>query len=103
MVFFTNTQSRFASVVFDGVLGPPPRAAHRIESLFLCSFGSNARGQSRALEGLCDSSKSPSKVREGDERVARRNAREEFFPDNGLLIYALEATQAIIKKKTAKN
>ena len=53
----------------DGVLGPP-RLVH------FCSSGGNARGESRALEGRCVSSKSPSRVRDGDEGVAGRNKRE---------------------------
>ena len=43
-----------------------PSAAHLAVSLYLCSFGSNARGESRAREGRRVSSKSPSRVRDGD-------------------------------------
>ena len=50
--FSTNAQSRFASVVVDG------------------------RGESRAHEGRHVSSKSPSRVRDGEEGVAGRNRRE---------------------------
>ena len=53
-----------------------PSAAHLTVSLYLCSSGSNARGESRAREGRCVSSKSPSRVRDGDEGVAGRNGRE---------------------------
>ena len=45
-------------------------------SLYLCSTGSNAQGESRAREGRSVSSKSPSRVRDGDEGVAGRNGRE---------------------------
>ena len=53
-----------------------PSSAHLTVSLHLCSSGSNARGESRAREGRRVSSKSPSRVRDGDEGVARRNQRE---------------------------
>ena len=39
------------------------------------------RGESTALEGRCVSSKSPSRVRDGYERVAGRNGREKYFPN----------------------
>ena len=45
-------------------------------SLYLCSSGSNARGESKALEGRRVSSNSPSRVRDGDEGVAGRNGGE---------------------------
>ena len=53
-----------------------PSAAHLMVSLFLCSSGSNARVESRALEGRRVSSKRPSRVHDGDEGVTRRNRRE---------------------------
>ena len=59
--------------------------AHLVVSLFLCSSGSNAWGKSRALEGRLVSSKSPSRVREGDEGVARRN-KIVVLPSEGSLI-----------------
>ena len=40
----------------------------------------------RALEGRRVSSKSPSRVRDGDEGVAGRNKREQRFPNEGSLI-----------------
>ena len=49
--FSTNAQSRFASIVVDGVLGHEPSAAHLTVSLYLCSSGSNAQGELRDLEG----------------------------------------------------
>ena len=63
-----------------------PSAAHLTVSLYLCSSGSNARGKSRALEGRRVSSKSLSRVQDGDEGVAGRNGREWCFPNEGLLI-----------------
>ena len=51
-------------------------AAHLTVSLYLCSSGSNARGESRAREGRRVSSKSPLRVWDGDEGVAGRNGRE---------------------------
>ena len=51
-------------------------------SLFLCSSGSDGRGESRALEERCVSSKSPSGIQDGDERVAGRNGR--VFPRQGV-------------------
>ena len=53
-----------------------PSAEHMTTSLYLCSSGSNARGESRAREGRRVSSKSPSRVRDGDEGVAGRNGRK---------------------------
>ena len=45
--FSTNAQSRFASVVVDCPGTFAPSAAHLTVSLYLCSSGSNARGESR--------------------------------------------------------
>ena len=62
---FTNAQSRFASVVPDAVIvagTSVPTMVHLMESLYLCSCGSNARGEVRALEGSGVSSKDPSRV-----------------------------------------
>ena len=70
-VFNKNTQSSFVTVVLDGVLEPP----HLTVPLYLCSSGSNARGESRAREGRRVSSKSPSRVRDGDVGVAEKNRR----------------------------
>ena len=47
-------------VVFDSFLGPP-RLEHLLVALFLCSSGSNTRGELRAPEGRGVSSKSPPK------------------------------------------
>ena len=47
-------------------------AALLIVSLYLHSSRSNSRGESKALEGRRVSSKSPSRVRDGDEGVAGR-------------------------------
>ena len=58
-------------------------AAHLTASLYLCSSGSNARGELRALEGRRVSSKKPLSVRDGDEGVDGRNRREKYFPDEG--------------------
>ena len=75
--FFTMEQSMFASVVVNGVLGPSRLAQRNLTvSLYLCSSGSNAQGESRAQEGRRVSSKSLSRVRDGDEGVAGRNYRE---------------------------
>ena len=49
---------------------------HLTVYLFLSTSGSNARGESRALEGRRVSSKSPSRVQDGDEGVAGRKYRE---------------------------
>ena len=51
---------RFAIVALEGVLdSSAPSAARLVVSLFLCSSRSNARGESRALEGRRFSSNSP--------------------------------------------
>ena len=53
-----------------------PSAAHLTVTLYLCSSRSDARGESRALEGRRVSSKSPSRVLDGDKWVAVRNYRK---------------------------
>ena len=45
-------------------------------SLYLCSSGSNARGESRALEGRRVSSKSPSRVPDGDGFFTKRKQKK---------------------------
>ena len=54
--------------------------AHLTVSLYLFSSGTNAQGKSRALEGRRVSSKSPSRVRDGDKGVPGRNGRDQYFP-----------------------
>ena len=55
---FLNTQSRFASVVLDTVLGPPHQAQHTWGCpCFSVVLGNNAQGKWRALEGHYISSK----------------------------------------------
>ena len=61
-------------ILFHGIYLLP--AEHLMVSLYLCSSGSNARGELRAQEERRVSSKSPSRVRDGDEGVAGRNGRE---------------------------
>ena len=80
-----------------------PSVAHLMVSLYLCCSGSNARGKPRALEGHCASSKSPSRVRDGDEGVAGRNGREYCFPDEGSLICPPGKSMIFHKKETEKN
>ena len=67
----------FLTVSWDLV----PCAVHLTVPLYLCSSGSNARGESRALEGCGVISKSPSRFRDGDEGVAGRSTTEMCFPD----------------------
>ena len=74
---FTNTLSRFAPVVFDGVMGPPHLAP---DGYFWWSFGCNAQGKVKALEGCRLSSKRPSRVQDGDEGVVGRNIQEQSYP-----------------------
>ena len=79
-----------------------PSAAHLPVSLYLCSSGSNAREESRALEGRSVSSKSPSRVQDGDKGVAKRNEREKCFPDEGSLICPPGKSMILHKKETEK-
>ena len=51
-----------------------PSLVHLTESLFLCSSGSNARGEPRALEGHRVSSKSPSRVQDRDKGLKSTKA-----------------------------
>ena len=74
-----TARSSLASVILDCVLRPSRQAYHNWSlslSLFLISSRSNAQGASRAPEGCCVNSKSPSRVRDWDEEVAGRNGRE---------------------------
>ena len=74
--FSANAQSRFVSVVLDGVLQPSRLGRH---TLILCSSRSYARGRSKALE-RCNASNSLLRVRYVDEGVAGRHRREKCFP-----------------------
>ena len=46
-----------------------------------------------ALEGRCVSSKSPSRVEDGDKGVAGRNEGEQCYPHEGSLISYEEETE----------
>ena len=74
--FSTNTQLRFASVVLDSVLGPPRLARHTLRCPCFSESGSKGRDLQGPFKGHYGSSKSPSRVRDGDEGVAGRNRRE---------------------------
>ena len=76
--FYKQTlQSRFAGIVFDGVLGPPHLACHTYWCPSISEdLGATQEARLRALEGRYVSSKSPLRVRDGDEGVAERNYRE---------------------------
>ena len=63
-------------LVLDAILQPLRLAEHTGQ--FLCSSGSDERGELKALEGYRVSSKSPSRVQDGDEGVDGRNKREVF-------------------------
>ena len=63
-----------------------PSAAHLTVSLYLCSSGSNARGESVDLEERCVSLKLPLRDRDSDEVVAGKNCRELCFSTRGSLI-----------------
>ena len=73
---FTNTQSKFLSAVFDGVLGPPHLEPHLTASLFLCSSESNARGP---LKGAVSAQKALQ--RSERETIELLGLTEENFPD----------------------
>ena len=78
MCVFTNAHWRLARPVFEGL--STASAVHLVVSLILCSTGSNARGELRApWRAPClVSSKSPSRVRDGDKGFAGRNGREKY-------------------------
>ena len=62
LFFSANELSRFASVVVGSVLGTSaPKVAHPSVFLILCISRTNARGESKALEGLHFSLKKPFK------------------------------------------
>jgi len=78
------------SAIFCAVMGPS--AVHLTVSLFLCS---SAQGKSRASEVCCVvSSKSPSRVREGDELLGG-NKEKSASPKRG----AWRANQTTKRKK----
>ena len=78
---FFGTMRKVCSDVLDSVLGPT-HLAHLTVSLFLCSYGRSAQCESRVPCQL----KSPSRVPVGDQGVARRNVRDNYFPHKGSLI-----------------
>ena len=99
--FSTNAQSRFASVVVDRDLGPLGLSRpHLTVSLYICSSGSNARGESRALEGRRVSSKK--RVQNRDEEVAGRNYRELCVPDGRSVDYSFPKVAPIILPFSAR-
>ena len=84
IAFSTNKQSRFADqVVIDCLLigHPAPSAEPLMVSLILFSSRSNAQGVLKDLEGRLVSTKSPTRVRVGDQGVAGRNEREKYLTD----------------------
>ena len=84
--FSTNAQSRFASVVFDGVLGPPCLARHTLGCPCFFAVPKTTHKASHKLLKCQGSSESPSRDRDGDEGVAGRNIRKYCFTDEGSLI-----------------
>ena len=70
-VFFQTRVRELFLILSSGTF--LPCVPHLTVSLYLCSSGSNARGESRAQEGRRVSSKSPSRVRDRDEGVAGMN------------------------------
>ena len=78
-------------------------SAHLTVSLFLYSSRSNARGELRALERRHVSSKSLSRVRDGDEGVARRNLEEKSFSPMRGHWFSLEANQRFFTQKKSDN
>ena len=76
-----------------------PSTAHLTVSLYLCSSGSNAQGESRAREGRCVSSKNPSRRRRGscwEERKRR------VFPRRGVIVLPSGKSMSFHKKETEK-
>ena len=71
--------------------------------LYLCRTGSNAQGESRALEGWCASAKSLSRVRDWDEEIAARNGREKYHPWRGVIdLPSRQVKYFFYKKKKQK-
>ena len=80
---FSKTKSGFALFVIDSSLGPLVRR-HRQCPCILVVPEVTHEDMSRALEGRLISSKSPSRVQDGDEGVVGSNRIEKHFPDEGL-------------------
>ena len=67
-----------------------PRAAHLTVSFVSLQFRWHKRGGLRALDGGRVSSKSLSRVQNGDEGVTGRNEIDKYFPDE--IKFALQAS-----------
>ena len=83
--FSSNAKPRFASIVLQCPgISTPSATLLMVVSLYLCSSGSKHACKPRALEGRCAGSKSPSRVRDGDEEVSweeqTRTSRRGNFP-----------------------
>ena len=79
-----------------------PSAAHPSLSLFSWSSGTNTWDKFRALEGCSVSSKSPSRIQDGDEKGAGRNDREKYVPDKGSLISPPGKSKINLQKRKQK-
>ena len=82
--FLTKTQSKYASAILDGVLGPLhlPSEAHLSVSLFLCSSESNEASQ-EPLKGVM----SALRAFQGSKRSCWEE--QKILPDKGLLMRPL--------------
>ena len=94
--FSTNTQSRFASVVFDCILGPLPLSS-TLDSVLGFSLVPEATHESNRrapcqLKGLFELTRLPSRALDGHEAVTERKRREKsltfiFFQINNNKIF----------------
>ena len=103
-MFSTNAQSRFASVVDDGVLGPLRLLCHTWRCPCISVVPEATHEASRGPEkGTVSAQKGFKRVRDGDEWVAGRNGREQCFPNEGSLICPPGKSMICYEKETEKN
>ena len=87
----TDTQSRFVSVVFDGIFGPPPLVPHTFQCLFITEIiEATHNARLRPLKDAHISSKSLSKVQKyWRNKLLEGTNEKNSSPDEGSLVYLL--------------
>ena len=103
-VFFTNTQSRFESVVFNSVLGSKRAKSNtrRTVSWYLCSSGSSGQGE---VEGpwraQCQPKKPFKRASEKETRELVGGTKENcVLLNKGSLIYPLGRSMIFFTEQT---
>ena len=95
-------QTRFASAILDGVLGPPRLARHSWRCPCICSSGGNTRGESRALEGRRVSSKKPFKGPRQRQGSCWEEQKRTAFPRQGGIDLPFRQSNEFFTKRKQK-